>query len=140
MTQRFKYLCNAATTTAVTVVPSSRALATAARHTSSGIRNERGMVAMAQRPRAVWSRVMQSSHSPARSAAASIRPLSAAALLLPVAWYSTRAARYAASKSASVVAGVMTLEVALVLFISSVYLQVYLHVKRFDQPISVRVR
>ena len=38
------YLVSAATTTAVTVVPSSRAFATAARHNSSGMRSERGIV------------------------------------------------------------------------------------------------
>ena len=38
------YLVSAATTTAVTVVPSSLAFATAARHNSSGMRSERGIV------------------------------------------------------------------------------------------------
>lgn len=39
-----RYRCSAFTTTAVTVVPSSRALVTAAVHTSSGMRSERGIV------------------------------------------------------------------------------------------------
>ena len=39
------YRRNASTTTAVTVVPSARALSTAASHTSGGIRRERGIVA-----------------------------------------------------------------------------------------------
>ena len=42
---RFRYRCNAFTTTAVTVVPSAFAFSTAARHTSSGMRSERGIVA-----------------------------------------------------------------------------------------------
>jgi len=41
-----RYALSAATTTAVTVVPSRRAFATAGSHTSSGMRSERGMVAM----------------------------------------------------------------------------------------------
>ena len=48
----FTYRRSAATTTAVTVVSSARAFATAATHRSVGIRSERGMVAMSGRLRA----------------------------------------------------------------------------------------
>jgi len=53
------YLVSAATTTAVTVVPSSRAFATAARHNSSGIRSERGIVLATSAPDRV-----EGSHTP----------------------------------------------------------------------------
>lgn len=46
-----RYRLSAATTTAVTVVPSALAFSTAAVHTSSGIRSERGMVATSERLR-----------------------------------------------------------------------------------------
>src|SRR4051812_13362011 len=50
-THRRRYRSNALTTTAVTVVPSARAFSTAACHTSSGMRSERGIVGMSVHPR-----------------------------------------------------------------------------------------